>query len=474
MKLLAYSIALSLAAAPALAAGPKYYHQTAAPATCTVGDLWIDTDATAGNQISTCTAANTWTKNQSLVGDCTVGPCLDGSADGGNLIKLWAGTGSYWTALQGGAPEANRSWRLPIAAAPATGETLVMTMDEYGQMGFLPAPETSGYVLSSTDAGVLSWAAGGSGGGDDLGSAAYSDVVALWTTCTGYLKSDGTCDTPSGIGILPSGTENQILQHNGTTWAASSTLAGIGNITGAGSYNNVTITQPATGATLTLVEGSTLATSGAYSITLTSTGTTNVTLPTTGTLLSTADVDDTPVNGVTTAPVSSNWAYDHVAASDPHTGYVLESAIGTTVQAYDADLTAWAGITPSTGNLKTTGTIQGNIVFNSYTAAQTLTYADHNSSIVQMTTADEVTMWDCETAGVGATVMLWARDAEKIEVVPASGDHFNLFNGTALAANNEMDMAATAGTKVTLMCTADDTWSVYSETAASTDGGAAD
>ena len=62
-----------------------------------------------------------------LVGDCTVGPCLDGSADGGNYIKLWAGTGSYWTALQGGAPEANRSWRLPIAAAPATGETLVMT-----------------------------------------------------------------------------------------------------------------------------------------------------------------------------------------------------------------------------------------------------------------------------------------------------------------------------------------------------------
>ena len=182
LKLLAYSIALSLAAAPALAAGPKYYHQTAAPATCTVGDLWIDTDATAGNQISTCTAANTWTKNQSLVGDCTVGPCLDGSADGGNLIKLWAGTGSYWTALQGGTPEANRSWRLPIAAAPATGETLVMTMDEYGQMGFLPAPETSGYVLSSTDAGVLSWAAGGSGAGDDLGSATYPSAagVANW------------------------------------------------------------------------------------------------------------------------------------------------------------------------------------------------------------------------------------------------------------------------------------------------------
>jgi len=37
------------------------------------------------------------------------------------------------------------------------------------------------------------------------------------------------------------------------------------------------------------------------------------------------DVDDTPVNGASTDPVSSNWAYDHVAAADPHTGYVLES-----------------------------------------------------------------------------------------------------------------------------------------------------
>lgn len=39
-----------------------------------------------------------------------------------------------------------------------------------------------------------------------------------------------------------------------------------------------------------------------------------------------ADIDDTPVNGVTNAPISSNWAFDHVAASDPHPGYRLESA----------------------------------------------------------------------------------------------------------------------------------------------------
>ena len=34
--------------------------------------------------------------------------------------------------------------------------------------------------------------------------------------------------------------------------------------------------------------------------------------PADSTILKEADVDDTPVNGVTTAPVSSNWAYDHI------------------------------------------------------------------------------------------------------------------------------------------------------------------
>lgn len=89
-------------------------------------------------------------KTAALVGDCTVGPCLDGSTDGGNLIKLWAGTGSYWTALQGGAPAANRSWRLPIAAAPSAGTTKLMNMDEYGQMGFVDPTAAS---LAVADAG---------------------------------------------------------------------------------------------------------------------------------------------------------------------------------------------------------------------------------------------------------------------------------------------------------------------------------
>ncbi len=36
-------------------------------------------------------------------------------------------------------------------------------------------------------------------------------------------------------------------------------------------------------------------------------------------------VDDIPVDGATTDPISSNWAYDHVNGADPHGIYVLEA-----------------------------------------------------------------------------------------------------------------------------------------------------
>ena len=47
----------------------------------------------------------------------------------------------------------------------------------------------------------------------------------------------------------------------------------------------------------------------------------------TGTIYVEPGIDDTPVDGETGQPISSNWAYDHAAAADPHAGYVLESLI---------------------------------------------------------------------------------------------------------------------------------------------------
>ena len=64
----------------------------------------------------------------------------------------------------------------------------------------------------------------------------------------------------------------------------------------------------------------------------------------------TDDVDDTPVNGATTDPVSSNWAFDHVAAADPHTGYVLESLFDaqTVLQATSDDTPVALTVTEQT------------------------------------------------------------------------------------------------------------------------------
>lgn len=47
------------------------------------------------------------------------------------------------------------------------------------------------------------------------------------------------------------------------------------------------------------------------------------------TALQPGDVDDTPVTGATTAPVSSNWAYTLINASDPFAQYLLEDNAGS-------------------------------------------------------------------------------------------------------------------------------------------------
>ena len=211
---------------------------------------------------------------------------------------------------------------------------------------------------------------GTAGSGDDLGSAAYSDVVALWTTCTGYLKSDGTCDTPSGSATYPSAAG--VANWNGSAWGGSYTVGtAAGNLValdGSGdlalntvdaTFASVTVTRTTSPSAIDLYEGTG---GGDNKMTLTLSG--NLAADATlnaDQILATGDVDDTPVNDVTTAPVSSNWAYDHAAASDPHAGYVLESAIGTTVQAYDADLASAAGGSAA-GNSKLFGTNSSGVV----------------------------------------------------------------------------------------------------------------
>ena len=100
------------------------------------------------------------------------------------------------------------------------------------------------------------------------------------------------------------------------------------------SLNKVTITSPASSATLTLAQGSTLVTSGAFSTTLTSTAATNVTLPTSGTLVNTAvntlsslvSVGTITTGTWNAAPVTPSYGG---TGATTLTGYVYGNGTGT-------------------------------------------------------------------------------------------------------------------------------------------------
>lgn len=136
---------------------------------------------------------------------------------------------------------------------------------------------------------------------------AYAPIFG-GTTATGALQSgavgtSGQVLTSNGAGVLP--TFQAPAASGGTVTSVSVTTANgvsgvvadatttpaitltLGAITPT-SVNKVTVTAPASSATFTLADGSSLVTSGANSITLTSTGATNVTLPTSGTLVNSA------------------------------------------------------------------------------------------------------------------------------------------------------------------------------------------
>jgi hypothetical protein len=119
-------------------------------------------------------------------------------------------------------------------------------------------------------------------------NAIYSTSSSALTAGTLPVAAGGTGITSFGTGVQTALGQN-VTGSGSIVLATSPTLVtptlGVASAT---SINKVTITAPATGSTLTLADGSTLATSGAYSLTLTTTAATNVTLPTSGTLVNTA------------------------------------------------------------------------------------------------------------------------------------------------------------------------------------------
>ena len=104
-----------------------------------------------------------------------------------------------------------------------------------------------------------------SGTANILGLQRFDDTTDSTSIITGSIQTDG------GLGVTKA------------AW-----IGGLMNVAGAitaqSTINKVTLTAPATSATITIADTGSLITSGAYAVTLTATAATNVTLPTSGTL----------------------------------------------------------------------------------------------------------------------------------------------------------------------------------------------
>jgi len=150
------------------------------------------------------------------------------------------------------------------------------------------------------------------------------------------------------VSVTNTGTGNNVL-------ATSPTLATpVLGVATATSINKVALTAPATAATLTIADGATLATSGAYSLTLTATAATNATFPTTGTLATLAG-SETFTNKTLTAPT--------LTSPNITTALTLTGAAGTSGQiltsAGSGSAPIWTsanGITSGTTVASTSGT----------------------------------------------------------------------------------------------------------------------
>jgi hypothetical protein len=172
------------------------------------------------------------------------------------------------------------------------------------------------------------------------------------STYTGFVRdaSDGnTWKLFDSITTAPSTT----IDFTSATYAPIR----VGAIT-ATKLNNVTVSQPATGATISLADNSTLSTaanfstSGAFPLTLTTTASTNVTLPTSGTLLSSASTTFNKV--VFAAPANT------ATISLANNSTLATAGNFTTSGAYPLTLSttgATSVILPTSGTLVATSTI---------------------------------------------------------------------------------------------------------------------
>jgi len=136
------------------------------------------------------------------------------------------------------------------------------------------------------------------------------------------------------------------------------------------------------------------------------------------------DVDDTPVNGATAVPVSSNWAFDHAAASNPHSTTAADvsalpdttpfvKAIGIEDPTSSEDITMFFtddAITVTQINAVLRGSSTPSVTFtvrhNSDRSAAGAEVVTSGTTVTSTTTGSEVTSFNDATIPAGSWVWL--------------------------------------------------------------------
>jgi len=227
------------------------------------------------------------------------------------------------------------------------------------------------------------------------------------------------------------------------------------------SINGLTINT--TTGTLGIANGSTLATSGAYSVTLTTTGATNVTLPTSGTLANTAVTTLSSLSSVGTIGTGV-WQGSTVAVGYGGTGITsfgtgVATALGNNVTGSGGIVLATSPmlVTPVLGSASatsvamTSGSVNNapvsstDIANKAYVDAAVAGISVKNSCQEATTTALPANTYNNGTAGVGATLTANSTGVLTVDGIAVALNDRVLVKNEAAPANNGLYVCTTAG-----------------------------